>query len=74
MWLPRNSRCHSEELQRQILSLEQQLDGDPMRPGLRLYGHAGLTRDPEVQHLGLIGAAGAGKTQIGAMLAEQVVA
>ncbi len=73
VWSPRTPRRHSEELQRQILAWERQLGGDPARPGLRLYGRAGLTRHQEVQHLGLIGAAGAGKTQIGAMLTEQAI-
>src|SRR5712692_1080860 len=73
VWSPRTPRRHSEDLQRQILVWEQQLGGDPARPGLRLYGRAGLTRHQEVQHLGLIGAAGAGKTQIGAMLVEQAI-
>jgi hypothetical protein len=73
VWSPRSHRRYSEELQRQMLAWEQQLGGDPRRPGLRLYGKAGLTRHQEVQHLGLIGAAGAGKTQIGAMLSEQAI-
>jgi hypothetical protein len=73
VWAPRTPRRYSEELQRQILTWERQLGGDPVRPGLRLYGRAGLTRHQEVQHLGLIGATGAGKTQIGAMLTEQAI-
>ncbi len=73
VWSPRTPRRHSEELQRQILAWERQLGGDPARMGLRLYGRAGLTRYQEVQHIGLIGAAGAGKTQIGTMLTEQAI-
>jgi len=73
VWSPRTPRRYCEDLQRQILAWEQQLGGDPARPGLRLYGRAGLTRHQEVQHIGLIGAAGAGKTQIGAMLVEQAI-
>jgi len=73
LWSPRTPRRYSEELQRQMLAWEQQLAGDPERLGLRLYGRAGLTRHQEVQHLGLIGAAGAGKTQIGAMLTAQAI-